>query len=119
MSKIKAHHHFLLIHVFTTTGDIGGSAGLFVGASLITLFEILDILCHGFCLIKNKLMRKSKQPKALQPNTISHFNGNRAALNDPNEIYWVNYNGRLFRSQSGELTKDGRRLSETLLKCPQ
>lgn len=29
-----------------STGDIGGQMGLFIGASLLTILEILDYLCE-------------------------------------------------------------------------
>ena len=46
-NKIKncriAHHIF----VFNFLGEMGGYMGLFLGASVITLFELFDtILCH-------------------------------------------------------------------------
>ena len=31
-------------HIFSSTGDIGGSMGLFIGASVITGFEFIDVI---------------------------------------------------------------------------
>lgn len=31
---------------WVSTGDIGGQMGLFIGASLLTILEILDYLCE-------------------------------------------------------------------------
>ena len=30
----------------TVTGDIGGSMGLFIGASALTIFELLDVFAY-------------------------------------------------------------------------
>ena len=34
------------------SGDIGGSMGLFVGASVITVFELGDAILHNFLKMK-------------------------------------------------------------------
>lgn len=40
------------------SGDIGGSMGLFIGASAITLFELLDVLLN----ISINKVRRTKIP---------------------------------------------------------
>lgn len=45
-----------LVYLFLFLGDIGGSLGLFIGASVMTLFEIFDLL--GTYVADRKLKRK-------------------------------------------------------------
>ena len=40
-------------------GDIGGSMGLFVGASVITVFELFDAILHN--LSKRQFLRPEKK----------------------------------------------------------
>ena len=39
-------------------GDIGGSMGLFVGASVITVFELIDAMLHNFLKVQ---LQETKQ----------------------------------------------------------
>ena len=41
-----------ILLMICVTGDIGGSMGLFVGASVITVFELGDAILHNFLKMK-------------------------------------------------------------------
>jgi len=41
MAKLKVEHLFLMPYVIA--GDVGGGLGLFIGASVIFVFELFDL----------------------------------------------------------------------------
>lgn len=43
-------HHFLCASPPLFSGDIGGQMGLFIGASILTVLEILDYIYEVECL---------------------------------------------------------------------
>ena len=43
------------------SGDIGGSMGLFVGASVITVFELCDAIIHNFLKMQIEKNRRRKR----------------------------------------------------------
>ncbi len=43
------------------SGDIGGSIGLFVGASVLTAFEIIDVFLHNVLKIHLKRHKKNNR----------------------------------------------------------
>ena len=45
-------------------GDIGGSMGLFVGASVITVFELCDALLHNFLKLKMNPPARNQRRRA-------------------------------------------------------
>ena len=58
--RLSFHPLFLsMIMNILVTGDIGGSMGLFVGASVITVFELFDAILHN--LSKRQFLRPEKK----------------------------------------------------------
>ena len=58
-------HCFRLLTLLFFSGDIGGSLGLFIGASAMTLFEVIDFIANKvaeWCLYR----RNKKQDKDIQ-----------------------------------------------------
>lgn len=53
----------LMLHLICLTGDIGGSMGLFIGASVMTIFEILDFVLNMSAEKAVKRKRKRKRQK--------------------------------------------------------
>ena len=59
------HEQFLIIsrHGLVVAGDVGGSLGLFIGASLLTVIEIMELLMMQtplltYC-VKSKLFHRN------------------------------------------------------------
>ena len=47
------------------SGDIGGNVGLWIGATVLTVFELLDFLLHTFLNINlRKRLQQRNQPSA-------------------------------------------------------
>ena len=49
-----------LLYMYLISADIGGTMGLFVGASVITLVELADVVIHGMCKVYLSRKNKSK-----------------------------------------------------------
>ena len=66
------------------SGDLGGSIGLFVGASALSVFEILDVFIFGGIEVRSTENRARRKRKAddLQKNgrNQSDPDGTRAAM---------------------------------------
>jgi hypothetical protein len=58
-SHAPVHNHVS----FLFSGDIGGSIGLFVGASILTIFEILDTIFHTLARHSASEHQKKKNDK--------------------------------------------------------
>ena len=69
VSKLHLYTSFVigLIHLFGLfvhySGDIGGSMGLFLGCSLLTIFEFLDFLIS---LLTRRLHRRFPHPMSVE-----------------------------------------------------
>lgn len=52
-------------------GEVGGLMGLLLGASLITLFEVFDLLIYNWC-VKCSDKRSRKREHSYSPTNVSH-----------------------------------------------
>ena len=59
------------MHVFDIISNIGGTLGLFVGMSFVTLFEITEIFIESAYLALERMLNKSKRLKKQTNNKIS------------------------------------------------
>lgn len=61
---LKKCHSFLQHFSFTSTGDVGGQLGLVLGASVITLLEVIDlVIMWVYFWFKGKAKNRSSKQK--------------------------------------------------------
>lgn len=64
--------HQKSVFLILPTGDIGGSLGLFIGASMLTIVEIVDLVLLQLPLFRNwRWKRKEKEKKELPVQVVS------------------------------------------------
>ena len=68
---------------FYSPGDIGGSMGLFVGASVITVFELIDAMLHNFLKVQLQETKQRRRSMAVMRSQSmkqeSHTNSSKGA----------------------------------------
>ena len=58
-------------------GEIGGNLGLFLGASIVTVFEVLDLIFYSIALRKAAKQDKKKRSQQPQASDDSNTPGNK------------------------------------------
>ena len=66
MTKSMTKSNIHIFSLYNFTGDIGGSMGLFVGASVITVFELCDAIIHNFLKMQIDKNRRKKRATGIQ-----------------------------------------------------
>lgn len=80
-------------HDVCVAGDIGGSLGLFVGASVLSVFEVFDVCLHTACVRRHhRRKRKDSIPAELvQRKKVTFDEKNLKNHKNPNGRTYIRY----------------------------